>query len=114
MVVTRRNARGAAPWTRASARSGIRRGPPAWEVLLLAANPLDAVRGVNGHHDLLRRAAERAGGLAVHEQREAQIVDRGKVRDRLARGGLHPAGLAGYQEDEVEPHEEHQAARTRS
>ena len=55
-----------------------------------------------------------AGGLAVHEQRQAQIVDRGKVRNRLPRGGLHPAGLAGYQEEEVEPHEEHQAARTRS
>jgi hypothetical protein len=84
------------------------------KVLLLPADPLDAARRVDGHHHLLGTTAERTRRLPVDEQRHVQVVDRGKVRNRLPGGGLHAAGFSGNQEDQVQPHAQHQPATARS
>ena len=87
--------------------------------LLLAANPLDAVAGVDGNGDrgdeLRPRSAGLARRLAVDEGREAR-GGRGRgdeCRDQLPRHDLHPPGLPGDEEDEVEAHVPHRHGAAR-
>jgi hypothetical protein len=76
------------------------------EQLLLAAHPLDAVARADRHLDdgakLVPRPPGR-GGLAVDERRQRDVGALGGQRaQQLARVGLHAAGLAGNEEDEVQ------------
>ena len=80
------------------------------QVLLLAPDPLDAARGVHRHDDPLRHAAEVPAASRFTNSVSAQIVDARRGAGSLPRGRLHPAGLAGDEEDEVEADVEHQPA----
>ncbi len=74
---------------------------------LLAEHPLDAVARVHRHGHRWQRLPPRpfaGGGLAVDERGEARTLGRLREqrRDQLSRVDLHPSGLAGNQEDEVQ------------
>jgi hypothetical protein len=89
-------------------------GGHARQMLLLPAHPLDAVARTHRYHLRLHVGDEVDGGLAVDERRQAQVLDRRQAGNQLARVGLHPAGLAGHHEDQVEADLDHDAAAPRS
>jgi hypothetical protein len=94
--------------------AGARRRPRQDE--LLAAHPLDPVRGGDRQHDPVD-AQVGVARVAADEGGEAH-AGRGphQRRHQLARGDLHAAGLARHEEHEVEPdvHQPRRAARARS
>jgi hypothetical protein len=76
------------------------------DVLLLAAHPLDAVARPHRHeahrHERAPGRARLGRRLAVDERDELEPLERGEARQQLARDGLHAAGLARHEEDEVQ------------
>jgi hypothetical protein len=71
---------------------------------LLATHPFEAVGDANRHLDLGDQLAPRPrSGVAVHKRGETHAgrCGRDERRNRLARGDLHPTGLAGNEEDQV-------------
>ena len=70
---------------------------------LLAGDPLDPRRGSSGARPAGASALPFRPGEPVDERREPQVVARRERGDQLARVDLHPARLAGHQEDQVQP-----------